>query len=206
MAAERALEQNAELLRHLGIRRIRSFRVGGIGVYSIGCCGGTDEEPEAEWLAAELVLQTHQLGAREGVREPLRLLQRQHPQRKPAPRGDAELAPSYPVEETCEHDHAQVGLGLAAAGGEPQRVDELPPLGARVNQALEHGEDVPHLERSPAVIPVPCRGMAHRLVHQAERPQRVTVAAKARDAGPDAPNLIGILIALGACCLEHLLG
>ena len=96
-----------------------------VGNDLVGSAVPADEEAEAERAAADLLLAAHQFGAGERVGEPLGLLQAQQPQREPGPGRDPMLLPRQPVEERGGQQQPEVGLGLAATGGEPDRVDDV---------------------------------------------------------------------------------
>lgn len=59
---------------------------------------------------------------------------------------------AHPVVQTGENDDAEVGLGLAAACGEPERVDDTTIGAARVDERRKGGEQKAELEWAPALV------------------------------------------------------
>ena len=108
------------------------------------------EEAEGELPPTDLLVAAHQFGGAEHVGESLGLLEREHAQREATPRRDALALAAQAIVEGRGQDVEEVRLGLAAAGGEPQRVDDWrSPSGDVVDDRREVGEQEPELERSP---------------------------------------------------------
>src|SRR5262245_1063063 len=84
-AADRAVQQNLVLPRHLGVVGIRVTRLRLLRDV-VRRVVVAHEEPDPERLAAEALLLPYDLGACHRIGESLRLLQRQQSQRESAPR------------------------------------------------------------------------------------------------------------------------
>ena len=149
---EGAAEQDLVAARHLGVVGVGLTRpvIAGSGDL-VGSPVVAHEEAEREGLAVDLFVAAHEFGGSEHVGEALRLLKRQHPQREAAPGRDPLALATETVEERSRHHVEEVGLGLAAARGEPERVDDLAWAVRRiVGDGGDIGEHEAELERSPA--------------------------------------------------------
>jgi hypothetical protein len=174
--AEGTAQEHSVSARHVAVGGVGGFRAG-VVTDPVRGAAGANEEAEREWLAFDAGTAAGELGAGERVGKTLRLLQRKHPQRETAPAGNAMCFAAHPVVQTGEDDDAQVGLGLAAAGGEPERVDDAP-LGARgVDERREGREQEAQLEWAPAFVAAGA-GMHERFVCESERPERALVVCE----------------------------
>ncbi len=80
----------------------------------------------------------------------MRLLKRKHAKRKAVPRGDPGQLPAKPVVERGGDYNPEVGLGLSAAGREPDDICGVRLV--RLRKASEVGEKEPDLEGTPAIV------------------------------------------------------
>ena len=105
-------------------------------------------------MTADLFVAAHEFCRGEDVGEALGLLERQHAQREAAPRRDALALAAQAVVERGRQDVQEVGLGLAAAGGEPQRVDDVRVRrpATVVDDGRDVGEQEAELERPPSGV------------------------------------------------------
>jgi hypothetical protein len=119
----------------------------------------------------------------------LGLLQRQKPEWKPDPGGDARRLAPQSVEETVEDNGSQVCFRLPAAGREEHNIDEFTFLGIRAcyerrgTWDLTYDED--KLEESPRAI----LSLPKGLVREAERQPNVRVGHKL-NASPEAADFV----------------
>src|SRR5581483_9457142 len=90
----------------------------------VGCPVVADEEPEGEGGSGDVLIAADQFGGSQDVGETLRLLQAQHSEREPAPGRDALALAPQAIEEGGGEDEEEIGLGLPAARGEPEGVDD----------------------------------------------------------------------------------
>ena len=84
-----------------------------------------------------------------------------------------------------EGDHRQIGLGLAAAGGEPDQIHRIPPGIGLVLHGTERQQQKAELKGAPAGLPCPASMPhlpAHGLVGPLKGPQAVLIATQQIDA------------------------
>ena len=130
--AERAAQEDLVAGGHVGVVRVGLSRP---VVAAWGCgwaCRCADKEPERERMAVDAFVASDEFRGREDVGEALRLLEREHAERKTPPRGDALALAAETVVERSGEDEKEIGLCLAAAGREPERVDDASLARSRV--------------------------------------------------------------------------
>ena len=166
--AEGALREYAVLRRHIIVIDIGIRWDVRLKLDSVRCGSGTNEKSHREWIARYAVPLPHELGCRHSIGKSLRLLQRQHAEGKATPCGGATCLARHPVVKCRSQQKAEVRLGLAATGREPNDVRRVGFL-HRVRNAVQVCEKEPELEGAPALERLSCRCEHHGLVHKSKR-------------------------------------
>jgi hypothetical protein len=135
-----------------------------------------DEETEAERRTSHPRVAPDSFRTRKRVGESLRLLERQEPEGEARPRRDAAALAGHAVVQRSRDEQAEVGLGLAAASGEPDRVDNLGVV-RTAGQERQGLKQETHLEWPPPGVAPTLAAVADGGVHQREGlSDRVVVA------------------------------